>query len=268
VPVILALAGGMFALVVLIFRPHLDATEKGVMGMSGLIRRHSPRGDAEADETDEEGASRLDEAMTSYSLFRSSESDTESTDATERDAGTAIPRIGSYDELGQTIATVLRTAQSEATQLLAAAQAEAHVIRETAEREANDVRERLNAEMAERRSQVVQIQEEADRYADESRREADRAADQIRADAEAEARQRREEGDAAKRRLEEEGRARRQELVEASRTVEARLRGALTACREVVAQLEELVGEQPAELEGVLLQEVQEVAGEVEREKA
>ncbi len=247
-------ATGVLLLLLLAARP--VPTKKGVT-MSSFIRRHSD-GQSEGDRS-AEAPPRIDEGVTSYTL-RSARADGEPPEVSEQ-AGTTTPGLGivSYDELGQTIANVLRTAEDEATQLVAAARSQAQSIREASEVEAKEARARLDAETAERRSDSERIRADANRYAEERRREADLEANQTRADAESEARKLREAGESIRRSLEEKGLARRQELMEASSDVEARLREALTTCHEVVAGIEKLLGEEPVDLDEELLQEVQEV---------
>ena len=236
------------------------------MTVSGFIRRHFDREDG-ALEADAGGGSPLDDAMTAYSLVRSPENSTESrvitegtTDPTNLDAGAQPP--ASYDDLGQTIANMLRAAENEAAQVLDSARAEAQAVRDKAEREVEGARASLERELTERHQEATRLREDAERYAKERRSDIEREAGQIRTEAQAQARKHRQEGKAAKQRLVAEGRKRQEELAEASRLVEERFRGALTACREVVGQLEELVGERPAQLQEALHQEAHELAEE------
>jgi vacuolar-type H+-ATPase subunit E/Vma4 len=236
------------------------------MDVSGFMRRHFDREKDEPD-ADERSGSRLDKAMTAYSLARSPAKSTESnviregtTDPTDLAADAQPP--ASYESLGQTIAKVLRAAEGEAAQMLDSARGEAEAIRDEATTEARDAREGLEREMAEQREETTRLREEAERYANERRRDVEREAGQIRTEAQAQARQHRQEGKAAKQRLEAEGRQRQQELAEASRLIEGRLRGVLTACREVVGQLEGLLDQGPGEFQDTLLQEAHELAAE------
>ena len=252
----IALAGGVLAVLLLMYQKHLRGTKRGVVSLSGFIRRDSASVTEEVDKTERLGASRLNEALTSYSLSRphASESETEHDDA----GGTAHPNrgdrrlIGTY-ELGPTTANVHGTVEREAAQVLSAAQADAPATRETAESEARAQRPAFDGDTAGRRWHLTQNREEVDRYAEELRREAD-----------AEEQRLREECEAVKLRLEEEVRARRQELVRASRVLDDHLRLALSGVQGVVAELQDLLAEQPPELEEELLREVQDVTGEVE----
>jgi hypothetical protein len=248
---VVALTGGVLAASLLIFRERLRPNRKGV---PDLMRRGFAREEGDP-EPRERGGSSLDDAMTAYSLVRTNDAESRVI-AEERTSSLNPPAAAeatiSYDRLGQSIANMLRAAENEATQLLAAARAEAQAIRDEAEKETQDARAGFEGEMAARREETTRLRNDAERFADEKRREADREAGQIRTEAQAQARQHLQEGKAAKQRLEAEGRMRQQELAEASRLVEERLPGALTACREVVGQLEELVGERPAQLHETL----------------
>ena len=161
----IALGAGMLALLVLISRPRLAGTKKGVMSMSGFIRRDSPSEheeaheasrNEEADDTGERGGSSLNEAMTTYSLLRPPDGNRE----IEHDEA---PPIANYEDLGQTVANILKAAEAEATQVLGAARAEAQAIREEAKSTAEANRAALDAEMEGRRSQLTYLENEADR---------------------------------------------------------------------------------------------------------
>jgi flagellar biosynthesis GTPase FlhF len=267
------LAGGAAAVLMLVLLAGKPIpTKKGVTPMSSFIRRRSEdRSEGEPTAgVAPEASSRVEEAVTSYTLRSAATPSEDSGLAGEPGGSVNPPGLSSYDELGQTIANVLRTAQNEAAQLLAAARAQAQSVRYAAEMEAKEARARFDAEMAESRSESERIRAEANRYAEDRRTEADLEANETRNDAETEARKLREAGEAMRRSLEEKGLARRQELIEASSAMESRMREALTTCHEVAAKIEKLVGEEPPELEEVLLQEVQEVqeVREVEEQTA
>jgi hypothetical protein len=264
---VLALAGGasiLFLLLLLAARP--VPTTKGVFTMSSFIRRRSDgqSGREPADVT--ELPSRVDEVMTSYTMRPDSEPEPTEAVFDEEGAPPTGRGIVSYDELGQTIANVLRSAQDNAAQVVSTARAQAQSIREAAEAQAKEARIQLEAELAERRAESERIRADANRYAEERRRDADAEANQLRADAEAEGRKLREAGEAIRRTLEEKGLARRQELMEASSSMEARLRDALETCRNVTGKIEELLGE--SELDEELLNEVREAEEEKEQTKA
>jgi hypothetical protein len=267
--VVLALAGGAsLALLLLLFAFRPLPTKIGGITMSSFIRRRSdgPAGEKLRDLGD--APSRVDEAVTSYTLRGDDHAPKE---PGEEDGAMAARGIVSYDELGQTIANVLRSAQDNAAQITATARAQAQSTREAAEAEAKEARVQLETEMAERRAESERIRAVANRYAEVRRRDADIEANQLRVDAEAEARKLRDAGEAAKRTLEATGLARRQELMEASSSMEARLRDALETCRAVTGQIEELVGKEP-KLDEELLDEVrgaeQEEEPEEEQEEA
>ncbi len=254
VALMIAVAGGILALLVLISKT------KREMSSSGPIRRDWASREA-VHEAEEDGASRLEEVITSYSLFPSPGSDSESgpDDAEERarlKRAEARP-IATYEDLRPTIANVLMAAEAEAAQQLDSARPEAQAIRETAESQAKADRGAFEAGAEGRGSQLAQLRKEADRYAEEHRREADADAQRLR-----------EQGEAVKLRLEEEGRARRQELEQASSRLEDQLRVALTAYKGVVAELEELLAEQPPQLDEELFRQVNDVTKDVESRNA
>jgi hypothetical protein len=261
--VIVVLAGGAsvaLALALLAARP--GTTTKGVGTMSNFIRRRSDgqsESKSRAETADETAARPLGEAVTSYTLRQPDAKGAPSDDSQQPDAAADTRGFVSYDELGQTIANVLRAAEDNAAQLLAAAHSEAQSIRDAAELEANETRAQLEVETAERRSESERIRADANKYAEERRRAADLEAQQTRSDAETEAKTLREAGEGIRRSLEEKGLARRQELIEASSSMEARLQDALTTCREVAAEIEELLSEAAVELDEDLLEEVREV---------
>lgn len=260
--VVLGLVGGaslVLLVALLAFRPL--PTRKGGITMSNFIRRRSESPTDERPRDLEDRPSRVDEAVTSYTMHDV----VEQRDVSEQAAAVARG-IVSYDELGQTIANVLRSAQDNAAQITATARAQAQSIREAAEAQAKEARLQLEAEMAERRAESERIRADANRYAEERRRDADAEANQLRADAETEARKLRDAGEAARRTLEAKGLARRQELMEASASMEARLRDALETSRAVTGQIEELLGKE-AKLDEELLSEVRAVEPEQEQEE-
>jgi hypothetical protein len=238
---VLALAGsGAVALVLfaLLFA-RIGPTTKGASTMSNFMRRR-PEDRPEPDsESPASTPSRTGEAVTPYTLAPPSQPvsghDVRVSDPAD------VRAIMSFDELGQTVANVLRSAQDNAAHVIATARAQANSILEAAEAEAKEARAQLDAEVAERRSESERIRADANRYSEERRRQADVEANQVRADAEAHALRLRETGEATRRNLEEKGLARRQELIEASSTMETRLRETLTTCQEVVVQIEELL---------------------------
>jgi hypothetical protein len=263
---VLALAGGasiLFLLALLAARP--VPTTKGVFTMSSFIRRRTDgqSGGEPAEVT--ELPSRVDKAMTSYTMRSEGEVPPPEPVFDEEGSPAGARGIVSYDELGQTIANVLRSAQDNAAQVVSTARAQAQSIREAAEAQAKEARVQLEAELAERRAESERIRADANRYAEDRRRDADQEANQLRADAEVEARKLREAGEAIRRTLEEKGLARRQELMEASSSMEARLRDALETCRTVTGTIEELLDE--PDLDEDLLNEVREAEEEPEAEE-
>jgi FtsZ-binding cell division protein ZapB len=261
---VLALAGGAsLALLLVLFAFRPLPTKKGGTTMSNFIRRRSDGPAGEKPRDLGAAPSRVDEAVTSYTMRGD---DHAAKEPGEEDDAIAARGIVSYDELGQTIANVLRSAQDNAAQITATARAQAQSIQEAAEAQAKEARVQLETEMAERRAESERIRADANRYAEERRRDADIEANQLRVDAEAEARKLRNAGEAARRTLEAKGLARRQELMEASSSMEARLHDALETCRAVTGQIEELLGKEP-KLDEELLNEVRGAEEEVEREE-
>jgi hypothetical protein len=245
---VLALAGGGAVAVVLLalLFTRIGPTTKGVSTMSNFMRRRSEGQPEPKSETRTRIPSRIDEAVMSYTLDAAG-NDASAHEAREPDAAD-VRGIMSFDELGQTVANVLRSAQDNAAHVIAAARAQANSMLDAAEAEAKEARAKLDAEMAERRSESEKIRADANRYSEERHRQADSEAIQVRADAEADARRLRETGEATRRNLEEKGLARRQELIEASSTMEARLQDTLTTCQEVVVKIQELLENGQAEL--------------------
>jgi hypothetical protein len=259
---VLALAGGTsLALILVLFAFRPLPTKKGDISMSNFIRRRSEGPASERVGDPGDAPSRVDEAVTSYTLH-----DVQAKEPGDENDAIAARGIVSYDELGQTIANVLRSAQDNAAQITATARAQAQSIQEAAEAQAKEARVQLETEMAERRAESERIRADANRYAEERRRDADIEANQLRVDAEAEARKLRNSGEAARRTLEAKGLARRQELMEASSSMEARLRDALETSRAVTGQIEELLGK-GAKLDEELLEEVRGVDQEEEPEE-
>lgn len=240
------------------FRP-IAVNMKGVPSVTSFIRRHSDdQSDNKrppAETVDDVPARPLGEAVTSYTMHQPGAEPAPE----DEPHGVPLAQGVSYDELGQRIANVLRAAEENAAALLAAARAEAQAFRETAEREAREVRSQLDTETAEQRAESERVRAEANKYAEDRRRGAEQEVEHARSEAEAEARSLREAGEAIKRQLEEKGAARRQELLEASASIESRLHYARTTCLDVAAEIEQLLGDEPADdLEEALFAEVQE----------
>ena len=267
---IVALAGGATVALLVFFasRPPGDrrfrliiTSTKGVPVSSFIRRRSDERSEGKTpDTTAVEAPVRIGDSVTSYTMHQpdaeSGPPDESGTPDEAVEPDSAASSAVSYDEFGQRIANVLRSAEENSAQLLGAARAEAEAIRETAELEAREARTQLDAETAERRSESERVRAEANRYAEERRRTAELEAQQTQAEAETEARSLRETGEGIRRRLEEKGLARRQELLEASSSIESQLREALTTCRDVAAEIERLLGDDEPELVEDLLAEV------------
>jgi hypothetical protein len=147
----------------------------------------------------------------------------------------------SYEELGQTVAEILRSAHETAVQMIAAAREQAQSIRESAQVHASDAFAQLDAEIAEQRSEFASIRADADRYAEDRRRAADFEAGRIRSDAEKEAHELRQVGEANCRSFEAEGLARRGALMDASSSAETRLRQTLATCRDVAGEVDRIL---------------------------
>ena len=246
---VLALAGGgvLAAVLLAVLFARIGSTTKGVSTMSNFMRRRSE------DQTDSESEGRArtpiraEQAVAPYTLAQPGHESTSANEARDSDPAD-VRAIMSFDELGQTVANVLRSAQDNAAHVIATARAQANSMLEAAEAEAKEARAQLDTEIAERRSESEKIRADANRYSEERRRQADLEANQVRADAEVHAARLRETGEATRRNLEEKGLARRQELIEASSAMETRLRETLTTCREVVVQIEELLEDGHAEV--------------------
>jgi cell division septum initiation protein DivIVA len=141
----------------------------------------------------------------------------------------------SYADIGDRVAGVLAAAEAAANQIQEDARGSAHEILSAAHDDADRLRREVTAYEADTRAAV-------DSYASDRRREAEQDVQTLLADGEAQARATRQAAEAMARQIEEAAKQRGAALREESRSVEERLKKALTGLRRMSTDLEDLLG--------------------------
>jgi cell division septum initiation protein DivIVA len=140
-----------------------------------------------------------------------------------------------YADIGDRVAGVLAAAELAANQMREDAHESAQEILSAAHDDAERLRREATAYEADTRAAV-------DSYASDRRREAEQDVQTLLADGEAQARATRQAAEAMARQIEEAAKHRGAALHEESRSVEERLKKALTGLRRMSAELEDLLG--------------------------